>query len=240
MSTVGPELSPFRSTGPKEIMSLKDMRMKGAASPGGASLSSSFHDKKSATISNFANLPQHGQMNQEESIVDHEAPLALNRSIKPKKTEYKAKYRPFSAYVYITGNGFKKPKDLNGDEESRAKDWIHEVSERTQKALEFQRRSEFGHPICGVDHLEEIYNREASGPWMSHPKDRSIAALALASAQQRDYRNERRSESDSSNRSRRGVSVDRRGITRKASPSPCQYCICSPFWHSFLSSICYI
>ena len=61
--------------------------------------------------------------------------------IKFRKTEYKAKFRPFSTYVYVSGNGFKKPKHLDQvTEVSRAKDWIYEVVERSQKALEFQRR----------------------------------------------------------------------------------------------------
>lgn len=61
--------------------------------------------------------------------------------IKFRKTEYKAKFRPFSAYVYVSGNGFKKPKHLDQvTEVSKAKDWIYEVVERSQKALEFQRR----------------------------------------------------------------------------------------------------
>lgn len=61
--------------------------------------------------------------------------------IKYRKTEYKAKFRPFSTYVYVSGNGFKKPKHLDQVTElSRAKDWIYEVAERSQKALEFQRR----------------------------------------------------------------------------------------------------
>ena len=92
--------------------------------------------------------------------------------MKTRKTEYKAKFRPFSAYVYIPGNGFKKAKDIDPLCAKQVNDWMYEVTERTAKAAEFSRRSKFGHPIIG-DHLEEIYAKESLGPWYTQFRDQN-------------------------------------------------------------------
>lgn len=97
-------------------------------------------------------------------------------------TEYKKSYKPFSRYVYVAGLGWKKSKNVQEKEGDKVVDWYGEVAERTQKANEFRSRSEFGHPVVSVEHLEEIY-RETNPN--SFAKDRSIAALALATTQLR-------------------------------------------------------
>lgn len=95
--------------------------------------------------------------------------------IKSRKTEYKAKFRPFSAYVYISGTGFRKPKDIDPMSVTPVNDWLFEVSERSAKAAEFSRRSKFGHPIVGADNLEAIYAKESKGPWYKQSRDQSEA-----------------------------------------------------------------
>ncbi|XP_015786884.1 uncharacterized protein LOC107364090 isoform X3 [Tetranychus urticae] len=105
------------------------------------------------------------------------------------KTEYKKKFKPFSTYVYIPGSGWKKSKKVDssnatgiaGSSSEGALEWYDEVVERAKKACEFRSRSQFGHPIVGVDHLESIYRKTSSNLW-NQPKDRSIAALALATS----------------------------------------------------------
>jgi len=71
--------------------------------------------KKSATISNFAEVIGKPNVSQESQ--------PMLTELKTKKTEYNAKFRPFSAYVYVSGNGFKKPKNLDRlhDEVDKAK-----------------------------------------------------------------------------------------------------------------------
>ncbi|XP_022247678.1 serine/arginine repetitive matrix protein 1-like isoform X2 [Limulus polyphemus] len=67
-----------------------------------------------------------------------------------KKTEYKAKYRPFSAYQYIDGSWRKSPKQKEGDirHSSGETAWYNEVTERLKKADEYRQRSN-GTPLYG-------------------------------------------------------------------------------------------
>lgn len=94
--------------------------------------------------------------------------------LKTRKTEYRAKFRPFSAYVYLPSTGlFMKPKDIDPMMVTQVNDWLYEVTERTAKAAEFSRRSKFGHPIVGADHLEAIYQNESRGPWYTKLRDQN-------------------------------------------------------------------
>ncbi|XP_053208536.1 uncharacterized protein LOC128392528 isoform X4 [Panonychus citri] len=120
-------------------------------------------------------------------------PVVDSKPGKPNtKTEYKKKFKPFSTYVYIPGSGWKKSKQTTKDPDAvgfssetgrstseGALEWYGEVVERAKKACEFRSRSQFGHPVVGVDHLESIYKE--TNLW-NQPKDRSIAALALATS----------------------------------------------------------
>ncbi|XP_076357437.1 uncharacterized protein LOC143250568 isoform X3 [Tachypleus tridentatus] len=67
-----------------------------------------------------------------------------------KKTEYKAKYRPFSAYQYIDGSWRKSPKQKEGDTRHSSGEtaWYNEVTERLKKADEYRQRSN-GTPLYG-------------------------------------------------------------------------------------------
>ena len=113
-----------------------------------------------------------------------------------RKTEYKSKFRPFSAYVYLPGDGFIKRKNLCNGDFDRAKEWYHEVTDRSIKAFELQKASQSGHPILGDGRLDEIYSKDVlAGPW-AHARDRSLDALSLATVQLRiqEKRRERQEE----------------------------------------------
>ncbi|XP_022246662.1 nuclear protein MDM1-like isoform X2 [Limulus polyphemus] len=77
-----------------------------------------------------------------------EDPVAVRRG--PKKTEYKAKYRPFSAYQYVDGNWKKPPKQKEVSDQHRTDEtaWYKEVAERLKKADEYRQRSS-GTPLYG-------------------------------------------------------------------------------------------
>ncbi|KAI1296559.1 hypothetical protein HDE_04938 [Halotydeus destructor] len=139
--------------------------------------------KKSATIANFGEL--HARQNGRSNVLfAREAAGLPVTTIKPvKKTEYKKKFRPFSAYVYVSGNGWKKPKDVDPNVDD-AHDWFTEVAERGKQASQFRSRSQFGHPVSGVEHLEEIYRESTKGLW-SQPREtsRDLSALSLATTQ---------------------------------------------------------
>lgn len=150
--------------------------------------------KKSATMSNLKDLqatpPKSGRRHVRGPHVlfnDVTTPVTLRNEKKSRKTEYKAKYRPFSAYMYVSGNGWKKPKDVEKCHEGdKAHEWYFEVEERGKQAAGFRSRSEFGHPIVGADHLEQIYREASDGLWTQPPeRSRDISALALATTQLR-------------------------------------------------------
>ena len=61
-----------------------------------------------------------------------------------KKTEYKSKFRPFSAYVYVTGNGFIKPKYVEEVDKGKTQSWYSEVEERSRQANHYKTRSQLG------------------------------------------------------------------------------------------------
>ena len=101
-----------------------------------------------------------------------------------RKTEYKSSFKPFWKYVYIPSEGrFKKVKEVNDQSDHGSLacqgDWRELCRERHECALAFQKRSESGHPIIG-ETLEDVYRRS-----QYLPKDRSIAALALATTRLR-------------------------------------------------------
>ncbi|XP_067135893.1 fibrous sheath CABYR-binding protein-like [Centruroides vittatus] len=67
---------------------------------------------------------------------------------KLRKTEYKAKFRPFSTYVYIDG-GWKKPSKIkNVTTKLEVNPWYTEVVERLKKADEYRWRAH-GRPLYG-------------------------------------------------------------------------------------------
>lgn len=107
-------------------------------------------------------------------------PVPLSMVKVSKKTEYKAKFKPFSAYVYVTGNGWKKSKYMALD--GNVRQWFEEKVEREKKAVEFRSRSQFGHPLTAGG-LEEVY-KSCSDGW-TPPKTcgREITALELAATQ---------------------------------------------------------
>lgn len=121
----------------------------------------------------------------EEIIEKEQVKIEDDAVLKPqprmKKTEYKAKYRPFSQYAYFSGDSFKKFKHLNEQDSEKAKNWPSAMKERTDEAKEYRCRSMFGHPVYGK-HLNEIYLQAAL--WdKNHQRennDISLAALALA------------------------------------------------------------
>ncbi|CAL1271199.1 unnamed protein product [Larinioides sclopetarius] len=79
---------------------------------------------------------------------------------KKNKTEYKAKYKPFTSYVYVDGE-WKKTSRLMKVPEKVAVDhvepWFVEVAERLQKANEYRWRGH-GHPLYGEE-LPENYKQ---------------------------------------------------------------------------------
>ena len=121
----------------------------------------------------------------EEIIEKEQVKIEDNAVLEPKprmkKTEYKAKYRPFSQYAYFSGDSFKKFKHLNEQDSSKAKNWPSAKKERTDEAKEYRCRSMFGHPVYGK-HLNEIYSQAALWEKINQRgnNDNSLAALALA------------------------------------------------------------
>ncbi len=78
--------------------------------------------------------------------------------VRMKKTEYNANFQPFSAYVFVSGNGFKKPKDLDRmtDEVDKAKNWYSEVEERSRQANHYKTRSQLG--MDSVSYCKPTYH----------------------------------------------------------------------------------
>ncbi len=97
--------------------------------------------KKSATISNFAEV-----IGKPDVLYSKELQPVPKTEVRMKKTEYNANFEPFSAYVFVSGNGFKKPKDLDRmtDEVDKAKNWYSEVEERSRQANHYKTRSQLG------------------------------------------------------------------------------------------------
>jgi hypothetical protein len=108
----------------------------------------------------------------------------LNKIGHKRKTEYKSAFKPFWKYTYIASEGrFRKIKDIQSGDQTdspcQGDTWRELCKERHDCALAFQKRSQSGHPIIGQT-LESVYQRS-----MYLPKDRSIAALALATTRLR-------------------------------------------------------
>ncbi|CAG2100091.1 unnamed protein product [Medioppia subpectinata] len=100
---------------------------------------------------------------------------------KTKKSEYNAKFRPFSAYIYVSGNGFKKPKNVDAmDEVDKVKNWYSEVEERSRQANHYKTRSQLGHPVAS-EGLNQIYSQGSI--WNNYHRDRNLQALALETTQ---------------------------------------------------------
>ncbi|KAG8186578.1 hypothetical protein JTE90_020872 [Oedothorax gibbosus] len=76
------------------------------------------------------------------------------------KTEYKAKYKPFTSYVYVDGEWKKTSRLLKVPEkveDESVEPWFVEVAERVQKANEYRWRGH-GHPVYG-ELLPDIYKQ---------------------------------------------------------------------------------
>lgn len=141
--------------------------------------------KKSATIANFKDEVDRHEPNGRPHILFAREAIPIPLSLVKKhvsKSEYKAKYRPFSTYMYVSGNGWKKSKNVAPLDDVH--EWYAEVSERGRKANEFRSRSQFGHQV-NAGGLEEVYKNCSDGFW-AQPKplrNCDITALELAATQ---------------------------------------------------------
>lgn len=139
--------------------------------------SATFTGRKSATFNNFQDIQKQDNLNGNVTKESN----GFGETRMKKKTEYHAKFRPFSDFVYVIGNGFKKPEELDrlSHENDKAKNWFSEVEERSEQAKKYRSRSQLGHPIAGQ--LEEIYSQRSL--WDNYHPDRNLAALSLATTQ---------------------------------------------------------
>ncbi|GIY50880.1 nuclear protein MDM1, partial [Caerostris extrusa] len=74
------------------------------------------------------------------------------------KTEYKAKYKPFTSYVYVEGEWKKTSRLMKVPEkviEDHVEPWFVEVTERLQKANEYRWRG-LGHPLRSEEFSENF------------------------------------------------------------------------------------
>lgn len=98
-----------------------------------------------------------------------------------KRTEYKAKFKPFSTYMYVDGT-WKKPKSAVPDVPPPVVDpnsWYTEVVERLQMADEFRSRSRAGALQSGD--VAATHGLGRTGElWSRLDSSNSLAALALA------------------------------------------------------------
>ncbi|CAN7937269.1 unnamed protein product, partial [Ixodes hexagonus] len=98
-----------------------------------------------------------------------------------KRTEYKAKFKPFSAYMYVDGI-WKKPKASGPEAPAPVVDpnsWYTEVVERTQKADEYRSRSRAGALQANAEG-PSAHQRTPGELWSHLDSSASLAALALA------------------------------------------------------------
>lgn len=101
-----------------------------------------------------------------------------------KRTEYKAKFKPFSAYMYVDGI-WKKPKASAPEAPAPVVDpnsWYTEVVERLQKADEYRSRSRAGalQAAAAVGDGPALQQRTPGELWSHLDSSASLAALALA------------------------------------------------------------
>ncbi|GIY85885.1 nuclear protein MDM1 [Caerostris extrusa] len=84
------------------------------------------------------------------------SPTRTSLMVRLHPTEYKAKFRPFSAYTYVDGS-WKKATRLIKDNESASEEdqhaWYSEVVERLKKADQYRARSYTGAPLNGSEPL---------------------------------------------------------------------------------------
>ncbi|KAM7306661.1 serine/arginine repetitive matrix protein 1 isoform X11 [Ixodes scapularis] len=98
-----------------------------------------------------------------------------------KRTEYKAKFKPFSAYMYVDGI-WKKPKASAPEAPAPVVDpnsWYTEVVERLQKADEYRSRSRAG-ALQAAAEGGAPQQRTPGELWSHLDSSASLAALALA------------------------------------------------------------
>ncbi|KAG0416182.1 hypothetical protein HPB47_006639 [Ixodes persulcatus] len=98
-----------------------------------------------------------------------------------KRTEYKAKFKPFSAYMYVDGI-WKKPKASAPEAPAPVVDpnsWYTEVVERLQKADEYRSRSRAG-ALQAQAEGGAPHQRTPGELWSHLDSSASLAALALA------------------------------------------------------------
>ncbi|XP_064488046.1 serine/arginine repetitive matrix protein 1-like isoform X2 [Ornithodoros turicata] len=134
---------------------------------------------KQADVPDGHSSRRHGAM---EATVDHIAQMgdSGHESRKSaKRTEYKAKFKPFSSYMYVDGS-WKKPKAMVPEAPPVVdpNSWYTEVVERLQKADEYRCRSRAS-AFPGGDQLQRVYSRQGD-LWSHVDANASLAALALA------------------------------------------------------------
>ncbi|GBM15507.1 hypothetical protein AVEN_8900-2 [Araneus ventricosus] len=139
---------------------------------------------------------------------DEDAALDAVKRGRIKKTEYKSKFRPFSAYTYVDGS-WKKATRLIKDSEAASEEdqhaWYSEVVERLKKANQYRERSYTGAPFHSSEPLPlELLARDrtmlspvsvasSSRTWKDDrpSKDRGRSALAPV-----HYRREKKDSAD--------------------------------------------
>ncbi|XP_055953979.1 uncharacterized protein LOC129989456 isoform X3 [Argiope bruennichi] len=87
---------------------------------------------------------------------DDDAALDAVKRGRIKKTEYKAKFRPFSAYTYVDGSWKKATRLIKDNEAASEEDqhaWYSEVVERLKKANQYRERSYTGAPLHSSEPL---------------------------------------------------------------------------------------
>lgn len=164
--------------------------------------------------------PQQQQRQAPPVTQQRQAPPATNEPSLPiphrhkRKTEYTTSFKPFTKYMYDSregkfvrihgkdGRSSSSPDAMDSHSNSSnggphsMPDWLMACRERHDCATLYQQRSECGHPILGNDSLTDVYIRS-----QGMPRDRSLAALALATTRMRlvDLRSEKNGKDSSSN-----------------------------------------
>lgn len=124
----------------------------------------------------------------DENEDDEDAALDAVKRGRIKKTEYKAKFRPFSAYTYVDGNWKKATKLIKDNEPPVDVDpnsWYSEVVERLKKADQYRVRSHAGVPLYGD---QQPIPPELIG----HIRERPILSpVSVAASTSRTWKDER-------------------------------------------------
>ncbi|GFR07960.1 uncharacterized protein TNCT_707772 [Trichonephila clavata] len=112
---------------------------------------------------------------------DEDAALDAVKRGRIKKTEYKAKFRPFSAYTYVDGSWKKATRLIKDNETASEEDqhaWYSEVVERLKKADQYKTRSHSGAPLYASEPL----------PFEFLVRDRTVLSpVSVSSSRDGDY-----------------------------------------------------